>query len=232
MSKVIVALDFDSQAKALDFAEKIRQETDWVKVGLELFISSGPEVIAKLKKNGFNIFLDLKLFDIPNTVAGAVHRCMALGADMLTLHTLGGEQMIRRAVEARDQFSPRSQQRTMLLGVTLLTSLSKDDLPWPDPRESALIARDLAEKAFDWGMDGCICSGLEAGIIRGFSGDAFTLVTPGIRNQPAADDQKRTVTPKQAFKAGADYLVVGRPITGASNPVQALKDIKQNLTGS
>ncbi len=228
MTEIIIALDFDDPENAVDFAHKIKNETSWVKLGLELFIRSGPEMVARLKQMGFRVFLDLKLLDIPNTVSGAVSSCVGIGADMLTLHVLGGERMIKAAIDARDQ-TTRGGNKTILLGVTLLTSLSRDDLPWPEQRETTEIVNDLAIKARKWGLDGCVCSGLEAGLIRQRTDSSFCLVTPGIRTKPSQDDQKRVVTPEQAQKAGANFLVVGRPVTKSPDPVKALRDIRNRL---
>ncbi len=228
MSKIIIALDFNAPQKALDFARLIRMETDWVKVGPELFICSGPDIIFSLKQTGFNVFLDLKLFDIPNTVSKAVSRCVDIGADMITMHTLGGENMIKAAVNARDQ-AARKSSKAILLGVTLLTSMNKEDLPWKEQRNTDRIVCSLALKAHDFGLDGCVCSGLETEMIRKTISRDFCLITPGIRTDNVTDDQKRVVTPEQAQRAGADYLVVGRPVTESADPVQALRDIRNRL---
>lgn len=229
MSKVIIALDFNDPAKALDFAQKIRYEIQWVKVGLELFIRSGPEVLAGLKKMGFRVFLDLKFLDIPNTVSGAVSSSVLNGADMLTVHILGGEKMIKSAINARD-LAAGQREKTLLLGVTLLTSMEQKDLPWPEQRNTGQVVYDLARMAQGWGLDGCVCSGLEAETIRKMTPRDFYLVTPGIRTSPGQDDQKRIVTPEQAQRGGADYLVIGRPVTQSPDPVQTLRDIKSRLT--
>lgn len=229
MSKVILALDFNDSRTALDFARKIRYEITWVKVGLELFVRAGPEIVAMLKRMDFNVFLDLKLLDIPNTVSGAVSSCVDVGADMLTMHMLGGEKMIRTAINARDR-GVRANNKVLLLGVTLLTSMEQKDLPWPDQRNTHEIVYDLAQKAHGWGLDGCVCSGLEAKKIRTMTSDDFYLVTPGIRTQPAEDDQKRVVTPEQAQKSGADFLVIGRPVIQSPDPVKALQGIINRLT--
>lgn len=228
MTEIIIALDFDDPDYAVDFASRIKNEADWVKLGLELFIRSGPEMVARLKHMGLKIFLDLKLLDIPNTVSGAVSSCVEIGADMLTLHTLGGEKMIRAAIEARNIAAAKADL-PVLLGVTLLTSLGREDLPWPETRHIGEVVGDLALKAHKWGLDGCVCSGLEAGSIRQQTDNNFCLVTPGIRTMPSQDDQKRVVTPEIAQRAGADFLVIGRPVTKSPDPVQALRDIKDRL---
>ncbi|MFN2267107.1 MAG: orotidine-5'-phosphate decarboxylase [Desulfonatronovibrio sp.] len=228
MSEIIIALDFDSRKKALDFVRKIASKGIWVKVGLELFIRSGPGIVEELKNMGLKVFLDLKLMDIPNTVYGAVSSSLSCGADMITLHTLGGEKMINQAKDARAKFK-NSNNRAILLGVTLLTSLEKNDLPWSDARTTKAITLDLAMKAHSWGLDGCVCSGLEAQDVRKSTSPDFCLVTPGIRMQSLGDDQKRVVTPESAEKSGSDFLVIGRPVTQSPDPVHTLRDIKERL---
>ncbi len=228
MPRIIIALDCSSFRNALDLARTIRSGTDWVKVGLELFSRCGPDIVTRLKEMGFKVFLDLKFFDIPNTVSRAVLSSVDMGADMLTLHSMGGREMVRAAVDARNRASSASG-KTLLLGVTLLTSMTREDLWWSrqdDPRELVL---NLASKSRAWGLDGCVCSGLEASDIRTVTDRNFCLVTPGIRTIPASDDQKRVVTPEQAKQAGANYLVIGRPVTDSPDPEQALKAIKQRL---
>lgn len=228
MSKIIIALDFNDSAKALKLAQKVRHNLEWVKVGLELFIASGPAIVISLKEMGFKVFLDLKLLDIPNTVSGAVSSCIEIGADMLTLHTLGGEEMIKAAINTRDIKDSKSR-KTSLVGVTLLTSVDENDIVWQDKRTTGEITSDLAQKACKWGLDGCVCSGLEASVIKKITGRHFKLVTPGIRPEPSADDQKRVVTPQQARQAGSDFLVIGRPVTASSDPARALDNIRRLL---
>lgn len=229
MSEIIIALDFDSREKALKFVRKIPAKGIWVKVGLELFIRSGPGIVEELKNMGLKVFLDLKLMDIPNTVYGAVSSSLACGADMLTLHTLGGEKMVDQAINARTKFG-NNKTRAILLGVTLLTSLDTPDLPWPDSRTTKQITLDLAMKAHAWGLDGCVCSGLEAQDVRKSTSPDFCLVTPGIRLQSLGDDQKRVVTPESAQQSGSDFLVIGRPVTQSPDPVHTLRDIRERLT--
>lgn len=222
MPDIIVALDFQEPDTAVKFAEILDPGKVWVKVGLELFTRAGPDIIARLKSMDFRIFLDLKLMDIPNTVRGAVLACLDMEVDMLTLHLMGGKSMIQAALAAR-QGSKNPAAR--FIGVTLLTSLDSTDLPWPESRPVAEVTLDLAGKGRSWGLDGCVCSGLEAGLIRKMAGPDFLLVTPGIRINPGSDDQKRTVTPEQASNCGADYLVIGRPITRSSDPAKTIDDI-------
>ncbi|MFP4107922.1 MAG: orotidine-5'-phosphate decarboxylase [Desulfonatronovibrio sp.] len=228
MTDIIIALDFSDPEEALNLARTLKKETAWVKVGLELFARSGPEMVTRLKAMDLSVFLDLKLMDIPNTVSGSVSGCVAAGADMITLHTLGGKKMIQAALAARDR-AGRQNNKPKLVGVTLLTSMDKEDLPWSDSRTTGEIVLDLAGKAMKWGLDGCVCSGLEARMIRENTADDFCLITPGIRTETSGDDQKRIVTPDQASKAGADFLVIGRPVTRSPDPVQSLRDIRNLL---
>jgi len=224
---LVVALDFPAASPALHIAEKIRGIAAWVKVGLELFSAEGPHVVHALKDLGFAVFLDLKLHDIPNTVHGAVLAAARLRADMLTLHIVGGERMIRAAVEAADS----SQHRPLLFGVTVLTSVAPDEFFASKAQSAkALVnaAKKLAGRAQDWGMDGIVCSGHEARTIRLATG--LRCLIPGIRLNPAArDDQRRIVSPAAAVRSGADYLVVGRPITAAPDPARAAQEILQDM---
>ena len=224
---LVVALDFPAAPPALRIAEKIRGIAAWVKVGLELFSAEGPRVVDALKELGFAVFLDLKLHDIPNTVHGAVLAAARLRADMLTLHMVGGERMIRAAVEAADS----SPHRPLLFGVTVLTSMAPGEFLTSRAQSAkalANIAKKLAGRAQAWGMDGVVCSGHEVRTIRLATG--LRCLTPGIRISPTTrDDQRRIVSPATAVRAGADYLVVGRPITAAPDPAQAAKKILQNM---
>ncbi len=229
MPDIIVALDFQEPETAIELAGLLDPGKVWVKVGLELFTRAGPQVIARLKSMHFRIFLDLKLMDIPNTVRGAVLACLDMNVDMLTLHLLGGKSMIQAAVSARNDSKAPQACSAKLIGVTLLTSLDKEDLPWPEPRSISEVTLDLSGKARSWGLDGCVCSGLEADLIRNHTGPDFLLVTPGIRISPGSDDQKRVVTPEQAASCGADYLVIGRPVTRSSDPAKTIDDILSKL---
>ncbi len=226
---VIVALDVSERNRALHLARILRPATDWIKVGLELFTALGPDIISNLKEMKYRIFLDLKLMDIPNTVARAVHNCMEMDVDMLTLHLLGGKRMAEAAIQARKEKHVPGNHKPLLVGVTLLTSLERTDLPWPENRELNLGVLDLATKARAWGLDGVVCSGLEAAQINLENEQDFCLVTPGIRHSESAGDQKRTSTPAQASTAGATHLVVGRPVTDSPDPVKAILDIKAEL---
>lgn len=222
---LVVALDFPEAGPALELARRLHGVVPWVKVGLELYLAAGQNLIARLKDMGFSVFLDLKFMDIPNTVRAAVVQGTVMGADMMTVHTLGGQNMCEAAVAGRDQALRPGQTPPLVLGVTLLTSLGPEDLPW-NPHGSAedlgKLAVDLAGCAQNWKLDGVVCSGAEVRAIRDTCGAGFRLLTPGIR-LPDADkgDQTRICSPTQAVRAGSNFLVVGRPITRAQDPVRS-----------
>jgi orotidine-5'-phosphate decarboxylase len=224
---LVMALDFPAASPALRIAKKVRGIVPWAKVGLELFSAAGPRVVHALKELGFAVFLDLKLHDIPNTVHGAVLSAARLRTDMLTLHVAGGERMIRAAVDAVNN----SPHRPLLFGVTVLTSMAPGELPGSraqSARALANAAQKLALLARAWGMDGVVCSGREARKIRQTTG--LSCLTPGIRPPHAArHDQRRVVSPAEAVRAGADYLVVGRPITAAPDPARAAEEILRDM---
>jgi orotidine-5'-phosphate decarboxylase len=227
---LIMALDFPEASPALRIAGKVRGIVPWVKVGMELFSAEGPRVVHELRDLGFAVFLDLKLHDIPNTVRGAVLAAARLHADMLTLHLVGGERMIRAAVEAANS----SPHRPLLFGVTVLTSMAPDEFFGSRAQSAkalANIAKKLALRAQAWGMDGVVCSGHEVRAIRQATG--LRCLTPGIRPARAAqDDQRRVAGPANAVRAGSDYLVVGRPITAAPDPVRAAEEILRDMQGA
>jgi len=224
---LVVALDFPAFSPALRMAGNVRGIVPWVKVGMELFSAEGPRVVHALKDLGFSVLLDLKLHDIPNTVQGAVRAAARLRVDMLTLHVAGGERMIRAAAEA----AHGSPHRPLLFGVTVLTSMAPDEFcvsRVQSAKSLANLAKKLALHARAWGMDGVVCSGHEVRGIRQATG--LSCLTPGIRlSQAAQDDQHRTVSPAGAVRAGSNYLVVGRPITAAPDPVRAAKDILRDM---
>ncbi|MDR2726934.1 MAG: orotidine-5'-phosphate decarboxylase, partial [Deltaproteobacteria bacterium] len=187
----------------------------WMKVGLELFTREGPMVVKTLKRMGFQVMLDLKLFDIPNTVRGGVRAASWIGTDLITIHLLGGERMCRAALEERDSL----EHKPMIFGVTVLTSLEQGELPVQADLQH--LTGELAGKAAHWGLDGVVCSGLDISGIKA-AHPALRCLTPGIRPAGSSDDdQRRVVTPAEAVALGADFLVVGRPITQAKNPVAA-----------
>lgn len=222
---LVVALDFPEAGPALELARRLQGIVPWVKVGLELYLAAGQDLIARLKDMGFSVFLDLKFMDIPNTVQAAVAQGTAMGADMMTVHTLGGQRMCEAALAGRNQALRAGQTPPLVLGVTLLTSLGPADLPWNphgSPAELRALTVSLAASAQKWKLDGVVCSGQEVCAIRDACDAAFRLLTPGIR-LPDADvgDQNRICTPAQAARDGSNFLVVGRPITRADDPVRA-----------
>jgi len=228
--RIIVALDFSEVSQALAVVARLHPSTCRLKVGKELFTLGGPPLVEKLLKQGFQVFLDLKFHDIPHTVAQACRAAAELGVWMMTVHTLGGGKMLEAAREAVASTS----QRPLLIGVTLLTSLDDDDL-----RDIGIggtvedqVVR-LAGLAQQTGLDGVVCSAQEARSLRVRYGPGFCLVTPGIRPAGAAtQDQRRVMTPAEALQAGADYLVIGRPITQAPDPQQALAAIEAEIASA
>ena len=233
-SALVVALDFPETAHALVLASRLRGVAPWVKVGLELFLDGGKDLPARLKDMGFKVFLDLKFMDIPNTVQAATAQGTRMGADMMTVHTLGGQAMCEAAAAGRDQALQAGQTPPHLLGVTLLTSLGPGDLAWnPDAAADDLrdLAVHLARSAQNWKLDGVVCSGREVRVIRQACGASFQLLTPGIR-LPDADsgDQSRVCTPARAVLDGSNFIVVGRPITRAEDPVQAAWSYLETIT--
>lgn len=225
--RVIISLDFSDAETALVHVEQFDPEQCRLKIGKELFTSSGPAFIEKLVAKGFDIFLDLKFHDIPNTVAKACSAAAKLGVWMLNVHASGSRNMLMSAREAID----KSSQRPLLIGVTVLTSLSSEELIEigisATPEEQVLRLARLSKES---GLDGIVCSAQEAASLRTELGGKFCLVTPGIR--PAgvsANDQKRIMTPAEAIIAGSDYLVIGRPITQAEDPLKALIAINEEI---
>lgn len=221
-SKIIIALDFNSQDKALDFLGKFGDQKLFVKIGMELFYKEGPEIVTKIKELGHNVFLDLKLYDIPTTAAKAVESLGSLGVDMLTVHASGGYQMLELANQAASKYNLK------LLGVTVLTSQTVSELPktdYPLPQ----IIEDLASKSNNAGLYGIICSATDIPEIK-FANNNLKYITPGIRlSGDAAHDQKRVMTPNLAIDNGADFLVIGRSITTSSNPQQKYQEIQQMI---
>lgn len=230
MPELIVALDLPDRGKALNIARQLREVLDWCKVGLELFTLGGPRLVERLKEQGFHVFLDLKFYDIPHTVAAAVAAAGVLGVDMLTLHCQGGKRMCRAALEARDT-AVDACSAPLLFGVTALTSFGPGEMPGVSA-EPGVFAQDLATAAATWGLDGVVCSGHEVRAIKG-GAPGIACLCPGIRPGGAeAGDQRRTMTPAQAVEAGADYLVVGRPILEAECPAEAACAILEEMRGA
>ncbi len=228
MSELYCALDTTDFARAEALAGALGGAVDGIKLGLEFFGAHGPEGMARLAAQGRPVFLDLKLHDIPNTVAGAVRALLPLEPAILTIHAAGGGAMMRAAAEAAREAGAK---RPKIVGVTILTSLDDDDLAgmgWE--MEVSDAVRRLAGEARENGLDGVVCSPHEAARLRADLGPEFLLVVPGIRpSWSASGDQKRVMTPAQAAQAGADVLVVGRPITGAENPAEAARLIAGEL---
>ncbi len=226
-SPVIVALDYHAEAPALELASKLSPELCRLKVGKELFTRCGPALVETLQNQGFDIFLDLKFHDIPNTVAGAVRAAASLGVWMVNVHASGGRRMMEAAVDALQAF----EQRPKLIAVTVLTSMSNEDLQELGYTQTADIrVAQLAALAASSGVDGVVCSARETEMLRRERGADFCLVTPGIRLEgDAAGDQRRVVTPAQAMANGSDYLVIGRSITAAQKPLDALERIHREL---
>lgn len=230
MSELVVALDFKDAQSAFEMAEKVRGVAPWVKVGLELFCAEGPEIITRFKEMGFKVFVDLKFFDIPNTVKGAVRSATRAGADMLSLHALGGERMAIAAREGRAE-GATGDEGPLLMAITILTSMDEDDIPFPVPDGLGSAVLDLALASSQAGLDGVVCSGLEVEAIKEKCGKDFLALTPGIRPASVSDDQRRVVTPSQAVERGSNFLVVGRPITGADDPAEAARRIVAEMNG-
>lgn len=222
-SPILVALDYPAEAPALALAGQLSPELCRLKVGKELFTRCGPSLVEKLQGMGFEIFLDLKFHDIPNTVAGAVRAAAELGVWMVNVHAAGGRRMMEAAAEAVQGAS----EPPLLIAVTVLTSMSDSDLAELGYSESAAQrVQRLAALADDSGLDGVVCSALETRELRASRRRGFCLVTPGIRLAgDAAGDQRRVVTPADALANGSDYLVIGRSITGAKDPLAALQRV-------
>lgn len=224
---VFVALDTTDLNRARDLAARLMPHVGGLKLGLEFFSAHGPDGVRAFKQMGLPIFLDLKFHDIPNTVAGAVRAAAGLGVDILNVHAAGGAAMLKAAGEAARSVNPNAK----VIAVTVLTSLSDADLDTVGQRGPAQDqALRLATLTRDCGLAGVVCSAHEIAILRKAMGPDFLLVVPGIRPKGAAvGDQQRVMGPKEARDLGAGILVIGRPITEASDPVQAARDIAQNL---
>ncbi len=222
-----MALDFPDQQSVIALADQLDPNLCRLKVGKELFTAQGPAIVDRLSAKGYEIFLDLKFHDIPNTVAKAVGVAAQLGVWMVNVHASGG----RRMLEAAANVVAQSQHKPLLVGVTVLTSMAQQDLLdvgiSSKPSEQVLKLASLVKES---GLDGVVCSAREVEMLRQAINPPFTLVTPGIRPEGGeAADQRRTATPEQAIKSGSDYLVIGRPITESSNPLNVLLQINKKL---
>ena len=229
---IFCALDTPNLAKALQQASALKGAVGGVKLGLEFFLANGPKGIEEMSKACLPIFLDLKLHDIPNTVAGAVRSLVPLGASILTIHTQGGEAMMRAAVDSAQETALKlGISAPKIIGVTVLTSLDENDLG--NMGVSSNVEKQvirLAKLAQKCGLDGVVCSPREIPAIRKSLGDDFSLIVPGIRPVGAAlGDQKRVLTPNEAVAAGANILVIGRPITQADNSYSSAMSIYESL---
>ncbi len=222
--KIIVALDVPDAAAAGRVMDELAGTAAWVKVGMQLFTTEGPAIVAAARERGFRVFLDLKFHDIPNTVASGVGSARGLGVDMLTIHLSGGPEMVARAVEA-------AADAMLLLGVTVLTSSSRETLEAVGtPHQPAELVPRLAAMGLASGIRGIVCSPLELAGIRAEFGDRLKTVTPGVRPAGAdLGDQKRVMTPGDAVRAGADWLVIGRPIVGAADRRGAFEKIADEI---
>ncbi|MGL6259741.1 orotidine-5'-phosphate decarboxylase [Vibrio sp. WXL103] len=226
--KVIVALDYDNQADALAFVDRIDPASCRLKVGKEMFTLFGPEYVKALHQRGFSVFLDLKFHDIPNTCSKAVRAAAEMGVWMVNVHASGGERMM---TASREILEPYGKDRPLLIGVTVLTSMEQTDLAGIGldiaPQEQVIRLAQLTKNS---GLDGVVCSAQEANMLKTQLGQEFKLVTPGIRPAGAdVGDQKRIMTPVDAISAGSDYLVIGRPITQAADPAKVLAEINHSL---
>ena len=225
--KLFIAIDQNDISRAKKLIQKLPPEICGIKVGKELFTTAGPQLVESLVKLGFGVFLDLKFHDIPTTVGKACEAASRLGVWMLNVHASGGRDMMQAAREGVE----RSGQQPLLIAVTVLTSMNQTSLQQigvNDPLQDQVLR--LAKLTQASGLDGVVCSAQEASLLRKVLGDTFCLVTPGIRPVTASlDDQSRVVTPTDAIQMGASYLVIGRPITKAPDPLAALAAIQQEL---
>ncbi len=231
--KLIVALDVDSADRALDLFAALRETVRMFKIGSQLFTAAGPQIVREIVSRGGRVFLDLKFHDIPNTVAAAGIEATRLGVSIFNVHAAGGAEMMKRAAEAVTEIATREAlPRPRVIAVTLLTSLDQKSLAQiginDEPRD---VVTRLARSAAECGLDGVVASPQEIGIIREtVSNPEFLIVTPGIRSsENATDDQRRTLTATEAIRSGADYLVVGRPILNADDPVDAAGRIVKEI---
>ena len=230
MRDVIIACDFSTSEETLNFLDQFKEEKPFVKIGMELFYSEGAQIVKEIKKRGHKIFLDLKLCDIPNTVYKAMKNIAALGVDMTNVHAFGGVEMMKSAKKAIEEVNPE----TKLIAVTILTSLDQSVL-----NNELLINNDIndvivkyAKNTKEANLDGVVCSPLEAKIIKENCGEDFLTVTPGIRfADDAKGDQKRVTTPLMAKEIGSSYIVVGRSITGAKDPVASYSRCVKEFVG-
>lgn len=232
-SKVCIALDFKSKEEVESFLDKFANEQLYVKIGMELFYGQGIEIVKMIKERGHKIFLDLKLHDIPNTVKSAMKQLATLGVDMVNVHASGSIAMMKAAIEGLEEGSIDGK-RPLCIAVTCLTSLDQEVLD-----NELLIHDDLEDVVLKWasnaqkaGLDGVVCSPLESKVIHDTLGNDFLTVTPGIRlESDSVNDQKRVTTPEKAKELTSSYIVVGRTITGANDPVSTYREVYRQFQG-
>jgi orotidine-5'-phosphate decarboxylase len=228
-----VALDVDSLSRARELVWALKEWVGWFKVGKALFVETGPEAVSMVREAGARVFLDLKFHDIPNTVKGAARAASRLGADLFTVHASGGKAMMAAALEGAREGALSSGRDPLVVGVTVLTSIDqevlKTELGVERPLPDQVLA--LAIQAREAGLSGVVCSGRELALLRMFFPGGFLMVTPGISLSSASDapDQKRTVTPKEALKAGSDLLVIGRSLIESPDPAQAVQELMDHI---
>ncbi len=228
---VIIACDFSSKQEVLTFLDKFQGKKPFVKIGMELFYAEGPEIVREIKKRGHKIFLDLKLHDIPNTVKKAMAVLSRLDVDLCNLHAAGTSEMMKAAIEG---LTREDGTRPLLIAVTQLTSTDKERMNKEILIEGEVgdVVMSYAKTAADSGLDGIVCSPLEAGLVHEKCGKDFLTVTPGVRFADGdVGDQKRVTTPAKAKEIGSDYIVVGRPITAAADPVAAYERCLSEFVG-
>lgn len=231
---VIIACDFPSMEATLSFLERFGDERPFVKIGMELFYGAGPDILRRLRERGHRIFLDLKLHDIPNTVRKAMRVLAAHDIDMINVHAAGTKEMMAAALQGLIEGTPEGRKRPYLIAVTQLTSTSPEAL-----KNQLYIEKPMSEtiagyssNAKEAGLDGVVCSPLEAKVVKDACGPEFLAVTPGIRYPGSgADDQSRVTTPEKARQIGSDFIVIGRPITAAPNPVAAYHKARKEFAG-
>ncbi len=226
--EVIVALDYATQSQAFELIDQLDSRLCRLKVGKEMFTRFGPDFVEKIQLKGFDVFLDLKYYDIPNTVAKACAAAADLNVWMLNVHASGGRRMMEAAAEA----IAAHRHKPLLIAVTVLTSMSQEDLLGLGITQSPVeLALTLAKLSQSSGLDGVVCSAQEAAQMRLQLGDGFLLVTPGIRPAgSAADDQRRVMTPREAIRAGSNFLVIGRPITQSDRPMRVLRTVNSEIS--
>jgi orotidine-5'-phosphate decarboxylase len=232
-SQIMIALDYPSAKEAIELIDQLDRLKPWLKVGMELFYQEGPELIKEIKRRGFSLFLDLKLHDIPHTVKQASKSLTRLGVDMFNVHCSGGLSMMRAAVEGLLEEGEKSGHQPIVIGVTQLTSTNQEtmnrEIGIPGSVEQNVL--HYASLARNAGLKGVVCSPLETKLIKSRLGQDFITVTPGIRPlYVSKGDQSRTMTPSQAAQAGTNFMVIGRAITQAVNPIQAYQDILKDIS--